>query len=300
MRHTIKSQDMTRFKHTTLLLFALSMGAFNAAAQDESDDFDSDTTRVLLGNKVILIVNNDDSTIVDLDEVTQAQREEELKEEMTHWGGLDIGVNMLVNANGSSDWSGEEDWLNLNPGRSLQWGINFNETKIKLVDHYVGLTTGLGIAWSSYGLNQKYFLSNERPIIDTTTMEVSMSDELYAYEDTLNYTKNKFRVTTLRVPLFLEFNTSLQRERNFHLSAGVIGNWNFSNVYKRKYEVDGKRHKDRSKDDYFVEDFSLDAQVRVGFSGLTLYAQYGLTAFFEEGRGPEAYPVTFGINFPFD
>jgi hypothetical protein len=93
----------------------------------------------------------------------------------------------------------------------------------------------------------------------------------------------------------LEFNTSEDPERSFHIAAGVVGNWNFSNVYKRKYEDAGESHKDRTKGDYHVRDLSADAVVRVGYGDFTLFAQYGLQNLFEDNKGPEVVPVTLGL-----
>lgn len=268
------------------VLFLLT--GIQATAQEEGGD----TTRVSLGDMKVIIIDGDDgqdSSFVNIEDMVDEDYDGG-DDELTHWGGVDLGVNFLMNANNEMNFEGEDAWLDLNHARSLNWSINAFEKKIKIIGNYAGIVTGLGVGWSSYTFRDSVRLQTST-LVDGQTVEGISA----AYDSSVSYTKNKLRVTQLKIPVLLEFNTSKDADRSFHLSGGVVGNWNFSNVYKRKYEVDGDAHKDRTKGNYHVRDLSADAMVRVGYGNLTLFAQYGLLSLFEDNKGPEVYPLTMGI-----
>jgi hypothetical protein len=50
------------------------------------------------------------------------------------------------------------------------------------------------------------------------------------------------------------------------------------------------------KASYNTLPYRLAARVQLGYGGLNLFAEYGLTQFFKDGRGPELVPVTAGIT----
>lgn len=272
----------------TVLTVLFLLTGVQATAQEEGGD----TTRVSLGDMKVIIIDGDDrqdSSFVNIENMVDEDYDGG-DDALTHWGGVDLGVNFLMNANNDMNFEGEDAWLDLNHARSLNWSINAFEKKIKIIGNYAGIVTGLGVGWSSYTFRDSVRLQAST-VVDGQTIEGISA----AYDSSVSYTKNKLRVTQLKIPVLLEFNTSKDADRSFHLSGGVVGNWNFSNVYKRKYEVDGDAHKDRTKGNYHVRDLSADAMVRVGYGNLTLFAQYGLLSLFEENKGPEVYPLTMGV-----
>jgi hypothetical protein len=112
----------------------------------------------------------------------------------------------------------------------------------------------------------------------------------------MSYTKNKLRTAYLSVPLMLEFNTSTNPKRSFHLAAGVIGNWRMGASIKNKYQEEGIKYEEVKKSSYNLRYLTLDASVRIGYGNVTLFAVYGLTTLFEENEGPEVYPLTVGVS----
>lgn len=268
------------------VLFLLT--GIQATAQEEGGD----TTRVSLGDMKVIIIDGDDakdSSFVDIEDMVDDDYDSS-DSELAHWGGVDLGVNFLVNADGEMSFDGEDAWLDLNHARSLNWSINAFEKKIKIVGDYAGIVTGLGVGWSSYTFRDSVRLQTSS-LVDGQTVEGISA----VYDSSVSYTKNKLRITQLKIPVLLEFNTSKDADRSFHLAGGVVGNWNFSNVYKREYEIEGDENRDRTKGDFHVRNLSADAMVRIGYGNLTLFAQYGLLSMFEDNKGPEVYPLTMGI-----
>lgn len=207
------------------------------------------------------------------------------KEELTYWDGLDVGVNFLVNSAGNTNFSNSDDWLNLNPIRSMSFRFNFAERKIRLYKDYIGLTTGMAFAWNSYTPSGNYLIQRN-------------ADSTFATVDTtFTYSKNKLRATYFQVPLLLELNSSDDPEKSFHLSAGIVGGIRISGRYHRTFENEGDNQKVKLRNDYNMNTFTADAMIRVGFSNFSIWGTYSLQPLFKDGRGPEVYPVSVGLSF---
>lgn len=255
-----------------------------------------DTTYITFGKMKILIVDQDDDGVGDgkegdtmeisvgLDGDTIKKPEVSTKSELTHWGGVDLGMTFLLDENQDNAFGGDEEWLRQDYARSFSWNFNFWEYKIRIVDDYVGLITGLGLQYRKFGFRDSMSLVREQDTIYGTFLPEQ------------RFNTNKFRVASLTVPLLLEFNTSKKHKKSFHLAAGVTGAWNFRQTYKQKYEQDGNDVKDKFRGNFYVNDFNVDASVRVGYGNFTVFANYALTPFFEDGKGPELYPLNVGIQ----
>ncbi|MGF1564801.1 MAG: outer membrane beta-barrel protein [Flavobacteriales bacterium] len=278
------------------LLTAIALAALTgnlAFAQNEASPdtvylpSQADTTRIMLGGtQVILINSNDKSTTVDLDDDDEAMTPRELSQELTFWAGIDLGVNTLFNANGVNAAPDDAPWLDTEEIRSLSWSFNFYEEKIRLVKNYVGILTGAALTYNSYGIKSNSRIQHNAD----STFASEVPDSLY------RFSKNKLRATYLRVPLMLEFNTSEDPDRTFHIAVGAIGGLRIGSITKQFYEIDGQEYRDRVKSDFNLSSFTLDAAVRVGYRNFTLWANYGLTPLFEDGKGPEVYPLSVGLS----
>lgn len=261
------------------LLQLLALGILGTAyAQEEK----SDTTRINIGDLKVIIVDGDRDS-AGTASPTLPEEPEDPTEELTHWAGVDLGVNMLFDADGNYEFEGDNEWLNLNYPRSLSVDINLAEYKIKLVKQYVGIITGFGLGYSNYGFRDSVVISSNS---DTT---------LAGYSSDIKYRVNKLRTTHVRVPLLLEFNTSEDPKKTFHVAVGAVGGWRIGTITKQRYDVDGKDVKQKVRGDFNVNTFEVDASVRIGYRGFTLFANYALTPLFKDGKGPEVYPLTVGL-----
>lgn len=238
------------------------------------------------------------------------ERRTERRNMFTYWSGVDLGVNTLVDADGSTDFGQEAEFMEINNSRSRFVSINFMEQKIEFGSHHVGLLTGLGWEFVNYRLKNNVTLAYN-------------ADSVYGVEmETPNLGKNKLRQMGFRVPLMLEFNTKRapmptlddvramradttgavakrfrhSRKNNFHIAMGVVGSWYFDNMYKQKWTEDGESRKARDKGDYLLLPYRAAASVRLGYGAWNLFAEYSLTPLFKEGKGPELTPVTVGLT----
>lgn len=259
----------------TLFTSVLTLAAF---AQTKPD-----TTNISIGDKKILIIDpnpKNDTLIVDLKDEPK-----KYKSEISPAFGIDVGVNILRTADGSTTMDSTAKWLELNHSRSLSWRMQVLAANFPVYKNYVKIKTGLGFAWNGYGLK------------NDVTMQTRDSSAVYAtvVDSSINYTKNKFRASYLTVPLLLELNSD-KDENEFHVTVGVIGGWNMGSLIRQKWQ-DGDRDSDfKHKGDYNVNPFTLDATARIGYKNFTLFATYGLTPLFEKNKGPEVYPMTVGLQ----
>jgi hypothetical protein len=256
----------------------------SAWAQSDSTKVVADTTNMKIGDTRIILI---DEAAKDSSCVNYTDNGPSDKLELTHFAGIDLGVNILMNASGGTTLDTNSNWMELDYARSLSWRFNLLEEKIKIYKNYVGILVGAGITYNSYGLR-----NNVQVVVTDSTgtvgLEVDSKDR--------DFTKNKLRASYINVPVMLEFNTSEYLDKSFHIAAGVTGGWNMGSLTKQKWENGDEKFTSKIKRDYNFTPFTLDASVRVGYKNFTVFANYGLTPLFEKDKGPEVYPMCVGIQ----
>lgn len=202
-----------------------------------------------------------------------------------HWAGIDFGFNMFVN----EDYSGyETEFMDNDIFRSNTAYINFIQQSIGLQKdmNTFGLVTGLGLHLQSYRLDDNTtILKDENGIIHP--------DYLY-YDDNQ---KSKLSVVSLVLPLLVEFQMPVNHfDNRIYFSAGMIGSYRLNSHSKIKYKAE---HKEKLKveDDFSIHNFKYSIMVRAGYRWFNVFATYDLVPLFEKDKGPELYPLTFGITF---
>jgi len=221
------------------------------------------------------------------------------KNDFTHWGGLDFGVSMLTTIDNKFILSDEVDttqmntFLDLNYSKSLHFSLNLIEQNIRIYKNYVILETGMGMEWNSYNFNKNITLDADAPYISASNTAVA--------PDSIKFSKNKLKVTYLKVPLIFEFNTNNKNpNRSFHISGGFEFAYKIGSRTKQKYEINGYDYKTTRRDDYHLADFKYSTVFRVGYGDyFTVFANYGLSNLFEYKKGPNVYPLTAGITIGF-
>jgi len=266
---------------------------------------EGDTIRINTAHKLIRIIT---TKRTDRDSTAEfAIRLKELRNErrrlFTYWAGLDLGINTFVASDGSIGDGPESGPLQLNNANSRFVAINFFEQKWEFGSNHFGLFTGLGLEWDNYRLSEN------------TTLQFN-SDSTWAVPmDQPQLRKNKLRQTGLRVPLMFEYNSKratvpttreevaaldksggYSRKGNFHLAAGVVGSWYYDTMYKQKYYQDGEQIKYRMKASYNLLPYRVAARFQIGYGGLNLFAEYGLTPMFERGTAPELDALNVGLT----
>ena len=81
----------------TLLLTASILVSLFAQSQTEPD-----TTNIMLGDMNILVIDKSPADTTNIVEPEEDEDDSGSKATLTHWGGIDLGVNLLLNKNGGT------------------------------------------------------------------------------------------------------------------------------------------------------------------------------------------------------
>lgn len=202
-----------------------------------------------------------------------------------NWQGFEAGLNMLMNpiADIYTDGGGTEG-MELNPLRSWYFGFNIANVGIAFNrKHTVGLFTGVGIGWNNFSWNNDVTIEYDPDNVVYTVVPI----------DHENPVKNsKYGALFLQMPLMLEVCPA----GSLYIDAGVTAGLRFAQWNKVRYE-------DGSKDKHYfswpLDQFKLDASLRVGGSDLGFFVNYALLPIFNFGNEKAAHPLSFGFSIVF-
>lgn len=278
---TLKSDSLKSYNQAEI---AIVDGKLKAGVSTMNpDSTKSDTTIFELKNRMVTVIKYNKSSCVD-DEVEDGESATFSKSyRLTWWNGIDIGVNGVLSGNHDFKLSGSTDFLEPKYGKSRYISFNMGQVKGRIVKDYVGFTMGAAIQVYNY----KYSGENEFVFAGDSLFSIPSGDK--------NITKNKLRVSYFAVPAMLEFNTSLDPRKSFHISAGVVGKIRIENMYKQKYSLAGNENKASIKGDLGMNRWAADAMVRVGYRRLTVFTQVGLLPLFDNANTDDVYSFAAGF-----
>jgi len=224
--------------------------------------------------------------IDDYDEVNVDYSFRRKKKFRGHWFGVNFGLNSYVTPDYSFNYPEGELFMDVQLNKSWEVSTNFIQFSIPFFNRYVGAVTGFGIKYNSYDLIQNITLGvDSNAILNYTQFNIDLR-------------KNKFKTTSLSVPLILEFHIPTdKKDRRLYIAAGLIGNFTFQTNMKLKYKEDGSWRKIRDKTtDFRINKFNYTVTVRIGYRNLYLFTNYSFIPLFEQNFGPELHPVSAGLG----
>jgi hypothetical protein len=202
------------------------------------------------------------------------------------WAGFGVNANGFMNANKHLATASELGFLALDPAKSIGFQLNFAEKRFPIINDYLGVVTGLGLNWNRYSIKGDYDFN-------------VVNDTLVANVTGVNYAKNVLSSTYLQAPLLLQISTSKNPNQAWNISAGVVGGIRVDARQMQKWEADGKKNKDKTKDDFQFNPFQASLMATVGYGDWSLYMTYGLSDIFNEGSAPKVRGVNAGILLSF-
>ena len=208
-----------------------------------------------------------------------------------HWAGFEFGPNNFLSNDFSMNLKPENQFMELNTGKSWNINVNFLEYDLNLIGENFGIGTGLGIEFNDYRFD------NQLPIVkEGGGIQV---DSSYHGND-YSVSKAKLTTTYLTVPLILEYQVKPGGGDNkLFLSAGIIGGVKIGSHTKVKFDRDGDSKKNKERSDFYLSPFRYGYTVRAGYGFLKLFANYYDTALFQSGKGPQIHPFTLGFMISF-
>jgi len=258
-----------------------------------TDDW-GDTTHVRVGRRTFKVIEGSNGTYVKVDKDTKRQKWSGRFN--PHWAGLEVGVNVMTNADYSM-YNGTEyqqfgDFMELNPGKSLSWNLNIAEWAFTNERKTFGVVTGLGFSFNDYAFD-------ERRVTIEKDYDAGMIIPVQVPTEDNNgraIKKSKLHVNYITAPLMLEVKTPLRMgSSRLYLAGGVIGSLYLGAHTKYKYR---KGDKFKSKSNYHINQWKYELTGRIGFGDFCVFANYSMTSLFKDGKGPGVQPLLIGISFP--
>ena len=198
-----------------------------------------------------------------------------------HWAGFGLGFSGFAE-------KGDYNNISFNSSKSWEFSFNFYERAIPL-SYRLAVVTGLGLRWTRYNLKGNYHFE-----------EIDDYTELVEAPDGIRYKSSNLRITTLNIPLLLEWQNG---RGNLFFSAGVVGSVKTLSSSRIEFYDDNdkkrKKHKEKVDRGMTLRPVTMDLLAQVGTKDIGVYARYSPISIFEKNKGPELYPLSFGLMLHF-
>ena len=184
-----------------------------------------------------------------------------------------------------------EDYKGMELSQNTSFVMNFNVAQYGFhltgnQNNALGLGVGLGLGWNIYRfLEPKMIIGKEDGLFAINPYEGEQERE---------FSKSRLQSSWLKAPVYLQY----RNRKGFHVAAGVVGNVRLGASSKQVYTYTGRsgKQKDKGKDDFYLNGFRVDTEMRMGYKNVTAFATYSLTDMFLKNRGPELTPFSFGVS----
>ncbi|MEI6694858.1 MAG: DUF2807 domain-containing protein [Bacteroidota bacterium] len=269
----------------------------NSNQQHSNISVDKDSTKVSIFGKNIEIVEGKDTRIsfgntemtVDNKGNLKIGKKDKNKPYIHkfsgHWAGFELAFNGYLNKDNGTALPTQYEFLTLNDAKSIGVNLNVFELNANIINNRFGVVSGIGIQWNNYRFGDNVVL-------------VPDSGRVYGFHNTniTTYIKSKLVESWLRVPLFLEYQTAQKKSKQFHIAAGAVFGYKIGSHSKQVHFEGGDRTKPKIYNDFYLNPVKLDAEVRIGWGPINLFASYSLTPMYKDNKGPEIYPYMIGIT----
>jgi hypothetical protein len=202
------------------------------------------------------------------------------KKVITNHLRLDLGLNNYL-YKGSMTLPRQMSALDLIPGKSVNVNLHLFDQAIKLsANGKLRLYYGTTIQYNNYRFTENVTFA-------------TFNDSLQALPTGYNLRKNKLLTTYVTIPLGLQFESKPDKlKHSFRFAAGPTIGYLIGSHTK---QVSSKEGKEKNYGDLNVEKLSYGLNAKIGYGRFNLYMNYSLSPLFQKGKGPELYPVAFGI-----
>ncbi len=205
-----------------------------------------------------------------------------------HWSGFEFGINNYLNNDFSMKLSEENSFMELNTSKSWNINLNFIEYEVPIIKENFGIGTGMGFEFNDYRFD------NLAPIKKADDQIIS--DTSY---NNMNVEKAKLTTTYITVPVLFEYQTPVDDDNKFFITAGIIGGIKIGSHTKIVYNEDGDRKKEKNRGDFYLSPLRYGYTLKMGYGFLKVFANYYETTLFQKDKGPELHPFTVGFNISF-
>lgn len=196
--------------------------------------------------------------------------------------------NFIANRPGTPAFSRED--LKLRGGKSANINFWLFMQKIPLSKTNVNLKYGLGVEWFNYALRSPISFRESGVLPGSGGVGTNAP---FVYRDSISFSKNKFNLKYITVPLMLNFSTTKQKGKptlsaSFGASASYL-------IRERNKQNSSERGRARNQGDYDLQRFKISYIGELGLGSTRLYGSYSPKSIFE--RSLDIRPYVIGFRF---
>ena len=223
-------------------------------------------------------------------EQRQRQRQRDARRFSPAYSGFDFGINSFGQDFFRHSLPTEYKDMELSLHNSFVMNLNISEFGLRLGRSNFGVGAGLGVGWNIYRFLEHDMIpgkdkSPNRFVINQST------------DTTRNFGKSNLRSSWLRIPAFVQY-----QNKDFSVTAGVVGNVRLGASAKQVFRFEGnnKKQRDVRRDNFYLNGLRLDTELRAAYKQIGVFAAYSLTDMFLNNRGPELNAFSFGLTLMFN
>lgn len=249
--------------------------------KDERSGGGDDTTRITIGKKKFIIIEDKDKITLGED----GKKEVKQYELKRVYAGFEMGINQFTTATMQTNLPTQFDFLEVSPEKSWFYGLNLWEGDYQIVKNKLALTTGLGMEFQNFNFNSNQVLQANQNVLAADSGLIALSkNRLYAYQ--------------INVPLLVKFAPRTKKNKNkFHMALGVIGSFKAYSHLKTETSAQGYEEQTKIVDDFNINPFRLTATARAGYGWFRAFANYSLTPYFKSNNGnPDLRTLSVGLT----
>ena len=269
---------------------------YTAIAAEPVDTVRKDTVNIKMGSTTFLVITDEESDdTLTFDGCLEPKKEHAEDYDWCGIEGTQFGALGLFNREGKVAFADRPD-LKLNSSRSWMLGLTPFSQSVEIIKDHLRLSVGLGMQFETYAFDANIRLTDEpslEGVLDTVR----------------DYRINTLNANYMTLPVVIQFNTKRNLEKAFHIAVGAIAGYRVGSNMTYKWSEDGRRQRERRRDDYALEAYRLSAIGQIGIGNSILWVQYDLTPKFTPQQNsltvvgakptPEVYAWSAGINMPF-
>ena len=256
----------------------------NTAIADEKENpsNDGDTTRVKIGKRKLMIIEDKKK-----DKVYGKDDAEKTHEMKSVWGGFELGVQGFATPSMNVRMPASHKFLESNIGSSWFFALNMGDLDGHIIKNKLALTTGLGIVLNNIHFDGNDYLTPNANTLTATSPNAGTTLSL-----------NKLYTFDFTAPLLIKFapGTSKKSKGGFHIATGAIVHYLATSRVVTETSSGGYHQRVEMNDDFNINPFRVDATVRVGYDRVKLFANYALTPYFNTSKAPDVRLFSAGLT----
>lgn len=240
-------------------------------------------TEVSLGRIKVIVDESWGGTKIKVETTEKKQKDPSFK---TYFN-MDLGINTYLNSTGnfpsSNDPHATKGWGSWNVG--LNWMASQRLAKGFHWDF------GIGIQWYNFKLENRDFQA------------VRGDEEIdFLQRSDVNGFKSKISASYLTAQTLLKIDfgkINNNGKRGLRLAAGPYVGYRLSGRSKFVYRelIGSGRRKDKQNTGIYLNNLRYGLRGEVGVGRFNFFSTYDMNTLFQDGRGPELHPLTFGVIF---